>query len=185
MDKWIGAVVALAVIAVVAWLMIRSWRRRTARDETLSAYPVPASLPTPAVETEVLYVATTPVRQPLERLAVQGLAFRGAARIEVSRDGLVLRIAGESPSWLPADRIVAAGEATYAIDRGVEPEGLVAITWIAHPADPEVEAPQVDSYLRARYPGDTARIIAAVTNIAAAHVATRPEQRQESEASDD
>ncbi|MGW9185105.1 PH-like domain-containing protein [Agromyces sp. NPDC055661] len=185
MGEWIGAVVAVAIIAVVAWLMIRSWRRRTERDETLSAYPVPATLPAPMFETEVLYVATTPASQPLERLAVQGLAFRGAARIELSPEGLVLRIAGEPPTWLPAERLVAAGEATYAIDRGVEPEGLIAVTWIAHTADPEAEAPHVDSYLRARYPGDPARIIAAVNDIAAAHVATRPDQQQESEASDD
>lgn len=185
MGELLGALIAVAIIAVVAWLMIRSWRRRTARDETLSAYPVPAPLPAPTLETEVLYVATTPVGQPLERLAVRGLAFRGAARIEVSPDGLVLRIAGEPPTWVPADRMVAAGAATYAIDRGVEPEGLVAVTWIAHAADPEVEAPHVDSYLRARYPGDTARIIAAVNDIAAAHAATRPDQQQESEASDD
>lgn len=185
MGEWIGAVVALVIIAVVAWLMLRSWRRRTVRDETISAYPIPASLPAPTLETEVLYVATTPVGQPLERLAVRGLAFRGAARIEVSAEGLVLRIAGEPPTWVPAERIVAAGEATYAIDRGVEPEGLVAVTWIARAADPEVTPPHVDSYLRARYPGDSTRIITAVNDIAAAHAATRPDQQQESEASDD
>jgi hypothetical protein len=183
--EWIGAVVAVAIIGVVAWLMIRSWRRRAVRDETLSAYPLPGSLPAPTLESEVLYVATTPVRQPLERLAVQGLAFRGAGRVEVSAEGFVLRIAGEAPTWVPAARIVGAGEATYAIDRGVEPEGLIAVTWIAHAADPQLEAPHVDSYLRARYPGDSARIIAAVNDIAGAQVATRHDQQQESEASDD
>ena len=185
MDKWIGAVVAVAILGVVAWLMIRSWRRRTTRDAVLSAYPLPQELPAPAFETEVLYVATTPAHQPLERLAVTGLAFRGAARIEVSSAGLVLRVAGEAPTWVPADRLVGAGEATYVIDRGVEPEGLVALTWIARTSDAEQPAPHVDSYLRARYPGDSARIIAAVQDIAAAHVASRPETQQESEASDD
>lgn len=183
MGEWIGAVVAVVIVAVVAWLMIRSWRRRTKRDETLSAYPMPSVLGAATLEMEVLYVATTPTGQPLERLAVQGLAFRGAARIEVTSEGLVLRIAGEPATYLPADRIVAAGEATYVIDRGVEPEGLVAITWIARVADPELTPPHVDSYLRARYPGDSARIIVAVNDIAAARTAPRPEQ--ESEASDD
>lgn len=183
MGEWIGAVVAIVIVAVVAWLMIRSWRRRTERDETISAYPMPSALAAATLEAEVLYVATTPTGQPLERLAVQGLAFRGSARIELSADGLVLRIAGEPATYLPAERIVAAGEASYAIDRAVEPEGLVAITWIAQVADPEHTAPHVDSYLRSRYPGDSARIIAAVNDIAAAHVASRPEQ--ESEASDD
>ena len=50
-------------------------------------------------------------------------------------------------------------------------------------ADPEQPTPYVDSYLRTRYPGDSARIIAAVNDIAAARTAPRPEQ--ESEASDD
>ena len=183
MDKWIGAVVAIVIVAVVAWLMIRSWRRRTKRDATLSAYAMPTELRPATLELEVLYVATTPTGQPLERLAVQGLAFRGSARIEVSPDGLVLRIAGEPATYVPAERIVAAGEASYVIDRGVEPEGLVAVTWIAQVSDPELVAPHVDSYLRARYPGDSARIIAAVNDIAAARTASRPEQ--ESEASDD
>ena len=183
MGEWIGAVVAIVIVAVVAWLMIRSWRRRTERDETISSYPMPSALAAATLEAEVLYVATTPTGQPLERLAVQGLAFRGSGRIELSPGGLVLRIAGEPATYLPAERIVAAGEASYAIDRGVEPEGLVAITWIAQVADPELTAPHVDSYLRARYPGDSARIIAAVNDIAAAHAASRPEQ--ESEASDD
>ena len=71
MDKWIGGIVALAVVALIAWLMYRSWRRRTARDESLSSYPLPESLGAPMLEAEVLYVATTPVGDPLERLAVR------------------------------------------------------------------------------------------------------------------
>ncbi|HZW41983.1 MAG TPA: hypothetical protein VFE99_06755, partial [Agromyces sp.] len=76
MDRWIGVLVAVIIVAVVAWLMLRSWKRRTVRDETLSSYPVPAALGAPLFETEVLYVATTPAAEPLERLAVAGLAFR-------------------------------------------------------------------------------------------------------------
>jgi hypothetical protein len=182
-SRWIGALVAVLIVGIAAWLMVRSWKRRTRRDETLSAYPLPSSHGAPVLETEVLYVATTPVGQPLERLAVQGLAFRGAAHIEVLPEGVVLRIAGEPANFLPAERIVSAGEASFAIDRGVEPEGLVAISWIVQASDPEQTAPYVDSYLRARYPGDSARIIAAVNDIAAARSALRPDQ--ESEASDD
>jgi hypothetical protein len=182
-DKWIGVLVSVAIVGLAAWLMVRSWRRRTRRDASLTSYPLPAVLGSPLLETEVLYVATTPTGQPLERLAVDGMAFRGAAHIEIAPDGVVLRIAGEAASFLPADRLVSAGGASYAIDRGVEPEGLVAITWIAHVADPDATAPHVDSYLRARYPGDSARIIAAVNDIAAARSASRPEK--ESEASDD
>ncbi|GAA1506140.1 hypothetical protein GCM10009761_05100 [Agromyces terreus] len=184
-DKWIGAVVAIVVVAGLAWLAWRSWRRRVARDETLSAYEVPELAGAARFEAEVLYVATTPIATPLERLAVDGLAFRGAGRIEVFDEGLVLRIAGERASFVPADRLVSAGEATFAIDRGVELGGLVAVSWIVelHDADPDRIAPYVDSYLRARNPGDSARIIAAVNDIAAARPVLQP--HHESEASDD
>lgn len=183
MDKWIGVLVAVAVLAVVAWLMVRSWKRRSVRDESLSSYPVPASLSAPVLETEVLYVATTPAAEPLERLAVPGLAFRGSARIEVLAEGVILRIAGESTTFIPADRLLGAGLASYAIDRGVEPEGLIALTWIPLEREPAEAELRVDSYVRARYPGDPARIIRAVNDIAAAPDAQRP--KQESEASDD
>jgi len=184
-DKWIGAVVALVVVGGLLWLAYRAWRRRERRDATLSAYPLPALEGKALLETEVLYVATTPIGSPLERLAVQGLAFRGSGRVEVFPEGVVLRIAGEQPSFLPAARVVSAGEATYAIDRGVEPGGLVALSWIVdlHDAEPDQVAPYVDSYLRARFPGDSARIIVAVNDIAAARTVTQP--HHESEASDD
>ncbi|MEF3403876.1 PH-like domain-containing protein [Agromyces sp. CCNWLW203] len=197
MDKVIGAVVAIAVVALVGWLMYRSWKRRTKRDESLGSYPVPAEHGAPTVDAEVLYVATTPLGEPLERLAVHGLAFRGSGHVEVLPEGVILRIAGESLTFIPADRLVGAQLASYAIDRGVEPEGLVALTWIAQErGTTEPVEPRVDSYVRARYPGDPARIVQAVNDIAAAPAAPRSEHdiaaaptalrpEQESEASHD
>jgi hypothetical protein len=183
---WIvGTIVAVVLVGVAGWLMVRSWRRRTVRDETLAAYPAPAGLGTPALEVEALYVATTPESEPLERLAVEGLAFRGSARVELHAEGVLLRIAGEQPSFIPADRLVAAGSATYAIDRGVEPEGLVALTWIVDDRSEPETPTRVDSYLRSRYPGDSARLVAALNDIAAAPAEVRPDaENAESEASD-
>ncbi|GAA1816746.1 hypothetical protein [Agromyces neolithicus] len=183
MDKWIGGIVAVGIVIVIAWLMYRSWRRRTVRDASLSSYPLPEAIGAPALEAEALYVATTPVGEPLERLAVRGLAFRGAAHVEVVAPGVILRVAGEPTTFIPAERLVGASTASYAIDRGVEPEGLVALTWIANAADDPDAVPRVDSYLRARYAGDAAKIISAVNDIAAAPAVSRPEH--ESEASDD
>lgn len=188
-EWWVGVLAAVAVVAVIAWLMLRSWRRRTRRDESLAAYAPPVGLGRAVLEVEALYVATTPEAEPLERLAVEGLAFRGSARAEVHRSGVLLRIAGEMPSWIPADRIAGAGTATYVIDRGVEPEGLVALTWLVDDRSEPETPTRVDSYLRCRYPGDGARFIAAVNDIAAAPVAPRPNaenaENAESEASDD
>ncbi|WP_395243026.1 hypothetical protein ACGGZK_12815 [Agromyces sp. MMS24-K17] len=180
---WIGALIAVVIVGGALWLMLRSWRSRTQRDAELSAYPLPTGLGQAGVDCEVLYVATTPEGKPLERLALAGLAFRGSGRVEVAPEGLVIRVAGEAPSFIPADRLVGAVRATWAIDRTVEPEGLVAVTWLANQSEPGDDPVRVDSYLRARYPGDAAGIIAAVTDIAAAPAASRPAP-QENEASE-
>lgn len=190
MAELVGALVGVLVVGLAGWFMWRSWRRRSRRDAELGAYPVPAGLGEPAVDVEALYVATTPVGEPLERLALPGLGFRGAAHVEVHPEGLLLRIVGEQPSFVPTTRLVGAGTATYVIDRSVEPEGLVAVTWI--PAGAEASTPpeasaahaaaepstQVDSYLRARFPGDAARVIAAVNELAAAASSPRPDAKE-------
>ncbi|WP_308796616.1 PH-like domain-containing protein [Agromyces silvae] len=194
MAELVGGLVAALVIGAAAALMWRSWRRRARRDAAYGTYAVPAGLGTAELDIEALYVATTPVGSPLERLALAGLAFRGAAHVEVHAEGVLLRIVGEQPSFIPSAALAGAGTATYAIDRGVEPEGLVAITWrpeasgaveasgaagasaaAATAAPPPV---QVDSYFRARYPGDAARLIAAVSDLAAVASVPRPEAKE-------
>lgn len=203
MGELIGGTVGVLVVVGAVALMVRSWRRRSRRDADLAAYPVPTGLGEPQVEVEALYVATTPAGTPLERLALAGLAFRGAAHVEVHREGVLLRIVGEQPSFIPAATLVGIGTASYAIDRAVEPEGLVAVTWTpdrpvragrapgatgtsdtsgtsdASAATGAVDSPtHVDSYLRARYPGDAARLIAAVTELAAGASASRPDPKE-------
>lgn len=183
MDKWMGAVVAIAIIATAVALMIRSWRARASRDSAYSGYMVPP-VPAPALlEVDGLYIATTPVAQPLERLAVAGLAFRGAARIEVSTLGVVLRIAGEQPTFVPADRIRGIGTATFVIDRAVERDGLLALTWAVSQHASEATPVVVDSYVRTRDADDARNLITTITDIAAVHSAPQPPA--ESEASDD
>ena len=97
---------------------------------------------------------------------------------------MLLRIAGEPPSFIPAERITGGGAASHAIDRGVEAEGLVAITWQPLESEPGEAPLRIDSYLRARYQGDTARIIAAVTDITDITADDAPQTQQEGEASD-
>lgn len=180
MAELVGGIVAVLVVGAAVVLMWRSWRRRTRRDAGLGTYAVPTALGAAALDVEALYVATTPADQPLERLALTGLAFRGAAHVEVHSEGILLRVVGEQPSFIPASALSGAGTATYTIDRGVEPEGLVAVTW--RPEASEAGAADtpthVDSYLRARYPGDAARLIAAVNDLAAAAPAPRPESKE-------
>ncbi len=138
---------AVLVMAAVAALLIAvglvAWRRRVRRDAAIAA-PV-GEVPGGAVETlrsSGLYVATTRHGEPLERLAIRGLAFRSRADVTVTDRGVALDLTGQPRVFLAAARIVAVAQATVAIDRVVERDGLVRLAWTA----PTGEV--VDSYLR-------------------------------------
>jgi hypothetical protein len=131
--------VTLALVAVLVW----AWWRRTRRDSGLEP-PVgeaPAGATTLSTH-EALYVATTRHDEPLERLAIRGLGFRSRADLTVTSAGVALDLTGQPRFFLPTERIVEVAQATVAIDRVVERDGLVRISW-------RVDADTVvDSYIR-------------------------------------
>lgn len=133
----IGAAVLIVVLATVAW-----WRR-TRRDAGLRA-PVDELPETATVvgEFATLYVATTAHDQPLERLAIAGLGFRSRADVTVTDAGVAVDLTGKPRIVLPVERITDVAQATVAIDRVVEKDGLVRLSWRLD--DDTV----VDSYLR-------------------------------------
>jgi hypothetical protein len=137
----LSIVIGLAVllIALMAW----GWIRRSRRDAGLAAPH--GELPegaTVLASFDGLYVATTAHERPLERLAIRGLAFRSRATIVVSDAGVALDLTGQSRVVLTVDRLVAVEQATVAIDRVVEKEGLTRISWRLR------EDLVVDTYLR-------------------------------------
>jgi hypothetical protein len=136
------AVIVLATLALVA-VLVWAWWRRTRRDSGLEP-PVgeaPAGATTLSTH-EALYVATTRHGDPLERLAIRGLGFRSRADLTVTSAGVALDLTGQPRFFLPTERIVEVEQATVAIDRVVERDGLVRISW-------RVDADTVvDSYIR-------------------------------------
>lgn len=139
-----GALVLMIAVAVVALAGLAwSWRRRTRRDAGFSA-PV-GELPSNAhvlARFSGLYVATTRHDEPLERLAIRGLGFRSRADITVADAGVVLDLPGQPRMLLPADDLVDTAQATVAIDRVVERDGLARVSW-------RIERDTVvDTYLR-------------------------------------
>jgi len=131
--------VAVALIALLAW----AWWRRTRRDSVLQA-PIGEAPPDAAILSTrgALYVATTRHGEPLERLAIRGLGFRSRADLTVTSAGVALDLTGQPRYFLPTERIVEVAQATVVIDRVVERDGLVRITWRVN-ADTVV-----DSYIR-------------------------------------
>jgi hypothetical protein len=131
--------VAVGLLAALAW----AWWRRTRRDAAFTA-PVgeaPGDARTVA-EFAALYVATTRHGDPLERLAISGLGFRSRSDVTVTDAGVALDLTGRPRIFLAADRIADVGQSTVAIDRVVEPDGLVRLAWRLD------DGTVVDSYLR-------------------------------------
>ncbi|WP_169582545.1 MULTISPECIES: hypothetical protein [Microbacterium] len=135
----ITVAVALVLLALGVW----AWARRTRRDSAIAApfAEVPAGATTVAAFA-TLYVATTRHGDPLERLAVKGLGFRSRADVSVTDAGVAIDITGQPRMFLATARIAEVDQATVAIDRVVERDGLVRLTWRTD------DATLVDSFFR-------------------------------------
>ncbi|MBX0298443.1 hypothetical protein K2F54_00440 [Cryobacterium sp. 1639] len=171
-SRTVATIIIVVVLVGVLLLMLRSWRRRTARDAALTAgYPQPADLGRPLASAAALYVATTPRDQPLERLAITGLGFRARGGVTVTAAGVLLELAGSPALFIPADAVERVTDATWAIDRAVEPGGLMLIGWRLAPATGPATAAQdapasVDSYFRFSDPADRRSIGEAIRSLA-------------------
>lgn len=142
MSREAGLMIVLGVALIALALMWWGWRGRARRD---AALPVPfgAFSVTPDTASFAgLYVATTAHNDPLNRLALPGLAFRATTRLAVDDPGVMIDSAGTKPILIPADAIDTVERATFTIDRVVERDGLVKIVWSLTPDM------LVDSYFR-------------------------------------
>jgi hypothetical protein len=190
MDRSIPAIITGLVLLAILFLMWRSWRKRSLRDAGLAAgYPLPVTAGVTLTAAEAYYVATTPRDTPLERLAIRGLGFRARAAVTVTDVGIVLDLDGNEPVFVPATAIDSVGAARVAIDRVVEADGLVRLSWRLAAAG---ERQAVDSFFRIIDPSDRAGLIDSIRTIASPNIspnistnispATSPAPHDESEA---
>lgn len=122
--------VALAIALVVLALggMTWSWRRRRSRQQHLRL-PVGALTGAERAGASGTYLATTFADRPLDRVVAGGLGFRAAARLVVLDDGVRVERAGGEDIAIPARSLRGAGSGSWALDRGVEREGLLVVGW--------------------------------------------------------
>jgi hypothetical protein len=183
MDRSIPAAIALAFALALLLLMLRSWLARRTRDAKLTAgYPLPLERAAELAAAPVFYVATTPRDTPLERLAIAGLGFRARAQVSVIDTGVLLTLAGSDTVYIPASAIENISNATVAIDRVVEKDGLLCLGWRLPAAQPDAAQPDtaqpdaahpdartsVDSYFRFSDPSDRVRILSSIRSMTAA-----------------
>jgi hypothetical protein len=121
----VAFVLALIVLAVIG--MGISWRRRQRRQIAYAVPPVPADLGASGYSTDGLLVATTFAGRPLDRVVTDGLGFRARATLTVTDRGVLVDRAGGAPFLVPATG--SAGTASWALDKGVERDGLTVLGW--------------------------------------------------------
>ena len=155
MTRELALTILLVFLAWALFALWRGWRRRVTAYRDLPALDNLGG----AVDQwfSVLYVATTEVGKPMERVAKSPLAFRAKTQLGVSSEGVTLKIAGEGDAFIPAQRVTGAGVATWTIDKAVDTDGLVFMRWLWG------ELP-VESYFRVvDHPRD--EVLAALTEV--------------------
>ncbi|ALS58058.1 hypothetical protein [Rathayibacter toxicus] len=161
MDRAAITIGIAAVIVLVFVGMAISWRARRRRGADLASEPGSlASLGAELESVEAPYVATTRFEQPLERVVLPGLGFRGRATLRLHERGVVIAPVGERETAIPAQRLHGAGRGSYVIDRAVEEGGLLVISW--SPRGTEM----VDSYLRVGDPRLATHLVAELLRLA-------------------
>jgi hypothetical protein len=174
-ERLIPATLVLALLALLLLGMWLAWRARSRRDAGVAAgQSLPDGGIHPILVTEVLYVATTKAGQPLERLAIRGLAFRARAELTLADEGVVLAVPGQDPIFLASAQLRSAQPATWTIDRVVESDGLIAISWRSGQTD-------VDSYLRVIDPPQHSRVLSTLSSLLPAPTAPTDSTTTESE----
>ena len=142
MDKFLGAFVVIVLIATALTLMGLSWQRRQRRDIAVLVASTDASRGVRVLSIPCFYVATTPREQPLERLAIPGLAYRARATVSIETSGVLIEPAGEHPTMIDHSRIRGVRLADATIDRSAGRGSLVSIDWHAANGD------EISSFLR-------------------------------------
>ncbi|WP_298228799.1 hypothetical protein [Gryllotalpicola sp.] len=142
MDKTWPTLIVIAILLLVFFGMWWGWRSRQKRSAHLIP---PTSAPdhpgAELVSAPLFYVATTEHGKPLERLAIRGLGFRARAQLIAYEAGAELSIPGERAVFIAASAITDVAPATVTIDKVVEKNGLIRVSWI-------IDGTIVDSYLR-------------------------------------
>jgi len=120
--------IALGVLLLLGMTISIVKRRATGRR--IGPLPLPSDVPgETTVSFAVLHVATTLAKKPMERVWASPLAYRAKTLLEVRSGGVVLSLTGEGEMGLPAQSITGCGRGSWTIDKAVDPEGLIVITW--------------------------------------------------------
>ncbi len=132
MEKQIMAIISLSIFLLLVGLALRAWRKRSIDQAAEFSAPLEALefFGELLAQAKAFYIATTRDVNHLERINAYGLGARGLAQILVFSEGLLIVRNGERPLALDRSQLTKVEFTQVAIDKAVEPDGLVSVSWV-------------------------------------------------------
>lgn len=158
MNRLTFLIIWIIFAAAILSFMLIAWRGRKRRYAGLAQPELDLAGDVIASFTHAGYVSTTPVGQPLERVAIPGLSFKGWADVTVRRDGVEIAVTGERPVTIAAQQVRGTEFAGGRIGKVVERDGLALLSWQSS----DSSARELESSFRFDTPTEQRRFAAAV-----------------------
>ena len=155
----IVAILCIALFVFLVSFAVRSLKKRAEAQPSLILRSAEDLSGDEIGEASGYYVSTTLTDAPLDRVAHRKLLHRGKARLSVLTDGLVIDRTGEPSIAIHASELLSVGRASASIDRGVEANGLLAISWMS-------AANRLTTNLRLRSEDDTQELFDTISKLA-------------------
>ncbi len=159
MQTYHVGLIGLGFFVFLALLAFLAWRSRIAKQESLLQKPIETLGSLDGFK--CFYVATTFADRPLERVVAHGLAHRGIAHLSITSSGLQVSRTGETSFLIPEHDLVKIGKFSAVIDRAVEKDGLVSITWKLGSQSLETHFRFVDSKSRSGLLSELSKLVGA------------------------
>lgn len=163
MNRATFTILIISITAIIFIAMWMAWRSRARRDADTLGLVTALTGDVLAHISEINYVATTLASDPLVRVAVPHLRYRGQASLTFRTDGITVEVRGEDSVHLKVDRLVAADSAQVRAGKAYEAGGLVILRWIA------ADGRTVESSFRPILPADRETFFTSVEAITHTH----------------
>ncbi|WP_430592933.1 hypothetical protein [Humidisolicoccus flavus] len=162
MTPGLFAILSAVFVVLFAALAFFGWQSRSKRHPGLVEPSEPTADFVADFSVEALYVASTVHEQPYERITRYEFGFRAPCVIQVGNTGAVIELPKRNV-FIARSAMLAAGPATWTIDRVVEPGGMVCLTW-------DLGETTLDTYVRVR--SDQAHLISYLQSLTGESEAT-------------
>lgn len=119
--------IAILLVFLVVWRVYVSVQKRKKQQQSQLQKPRPSA---GGVELgDVFYASTVFGDSQLNRVWAHGLGGRGKAKLFIDPAGISLERTGEPSVLIPKEDLLAMSRVSATIDKGVEKNGLLALTW--------------------------------------------------------